>query len=133
MDLFGVSPIISGLRKTEKLNLRPYGNYFHGFAQSLSLYSNLLVIGYGGKDIHVNFWLREFLEIHGVNARLVEITTAFDPEQSLCGRLNLNLEWNKNEQGVYSESSGVFKVIDDGISNACIIDPMKILNHFRDD
>ncbi len=63
-DIGPIAPIISGLRKSEKLHIPPYGNYLHAFAQSLSSNPFLLMIGYGGGDSHINFWLRQYFEIH---------------------------------------------------------------------
>lgn len=107
--LRGVSPIISGLRKSEKLNLRPYGEYLHSFVQSLSQNAGLLIIGYGGNDPHVNFWIEEYLEIHRQAARVIEITTARDPKQFLLSQHSAhNLGWAEIASNVYrNEAYGV--------------------------
>jgi hypothetical protein len=80
VDFAGVVPIVSGRRKLEKLNVRPYANYYAGFSKALSTSPYLLIAGYGGGDEHINFWLREFGLIHGEGvARIVEITRSDDP------------------------------------------------------
>jgi len=73
-SFFGVSPIVSGLRKSEKLNIRPYANYYAGLANAISKSPRLIVIGYGGGDEHINYWIRELNRIHPRDGRVIEIT-----------------------------------------------------------
>lgn len=108
MDFGPVSPIISGLRKSDKLNVRPYGNYLHGFADSLSSTPYLLIIGYGGADPHINYWLREFIDIHTRNARVVEINLIDKPELSAVAKLgSYDLRWESIGDGIYRNYMGV--------------------------
>jgi hypothetical protein len=52
-------PIISGLRKAEKMNTLPYAYYFKSFADAMLGSRCVIIAGYGGRDPHVNFWLQE--------------------------------------------------------------------------
>ena len=56
------SPIISGLSKAAKLvhNPAPFGYYYKAFMDAMLMTDRLLVIGYGGRDDHINTWLSEF-------------------------------------------------------------------------
>lgn len=71
--LIPADPIISGLNKSAKLiqNPVPFGYYFRAFIDSIVQSPRLLVIGYGGRDDHINAWLRQMPEIHGDSRRLV--------------------------------------------------------------
>jgi hypothetical protein len=101
-SLAALPPIVSGLRKADKLNVRPYGNYLQGLAQALSKNSCLLVVGYGGRDAHLNFWIKEFLAIHKTNARLIEVTIEKDPNEFLLNKLvELKLAWKKERSCVF--------------------------------
>lgn len=68
-----VDPIISSLNKTAKLmhNPAPFGYYFRAFIDSVVQSHRLLAIGYGGRDDHINAWLRQMPEIHGGSQRVV--------------------------------------------------------------
>jgi hypothetical protein len=63
-ELFEPAPIISGLRKSDKLNSTPYGFYFHTFGDSILQCPRLLVIGYGFNDPHINYWLSQHRTRH---------------------------------------------------------------------
>lgn len=64
-------PIISGLRKTEKMISMPYAYYFKAFIDALLSTSCVLIAGYGGRDPHINFWLTEMARRKPV--RIIEI------------------------------------------------------------
>ena len=61
-SIVSAAPIISGLHKAAKLvqNPVPYGHYFRALMDSLVQTPRLLVVGYGGRDDHVNAWLSQF-------------------------------------------------------------------------
>jgi len=65
-------PIISGLSKPAKLahNPEPFGHYYKAFIDSALECERLLVVGYGGRDDHINVWLDQYANIHG-NTRKV--------------------------------------------------------------
>jgi hypothetical protein len=69
------SPIISGLSKTAKLvhNPEPFGYYYRAFIDSVLACERLLVVGYGGRDDHINVWLEQFSKTHAENRRVVWI------------------------------------------------------------
>jgi hypothetical protein len=73
--IISTDPIISGLNKSAKLiqNPAPFGYYFRAFIDSVMRSPRLLAIGYGGRDDHINAWLRQMPEIHGDSRRLVWI------------------------------------------------------------
>ena len=69
-------PIISGLNKLDKLflNPSPFGYYYQSFTRSMVHVPNLLIIGYGARDPHVNEWIREFARVHGTNRKIVMVS-----------------------------------------------------------
>ena len=69
-----VGALIAGLRKTDKINAPPYAYYHHAFVEELLRSPRLLIIGYGGMDLHVNAWLHRWLETHGDAARCAVVT-----------------------------------------------------------
>lgn len=68
-----ITPIITGLRKLEKLNVSPYSHYLHFFQDSLLNNSCLLVIGYGFGDLYLNQLMERMNIIHGEKKRIVVI------------------------------------------------------------
>jgi hypothetical protein len=70
------APIISGLDKVAKLahEPEPFGHYYQAFIDSLLGCDRLLVIGYGGRDAHVNAWIEEWQQMHGDGRRAVWIS-----------------------------------------------------------
>ena len=69
-------PIISGLNKLDKLflNPSPFGYYYQAFTRSMVDVPNLLIMGYGARDPHVNEWIREFVRVHGTNRKVVMVS-----------------------------------------------------------
>jgi len=78
-------PMISGLRKTEKLVIQPLGLYHHRFVDGLLRTPRLLCIGYGGWDTYINSAIFQARRIHGDAFRAVYIlkTDASEPSQAL--------------------------------------------------
>jgi hypothetical protein len=72
-ELNSAGPIISGLRKLDKLNSTPYGYYYSEFVNCIRLNPQVLVIGYGFQDLHINYWLGQHGAIHGDRRRAVII------------------------------------------------------------
>lgn len=58
--------IVSGLRKAGKLayNARPYGYYYRTVMDFMPRTKRLLILGYGWRDLHVNTWINEYIELH---------------------------------------------------------------------
>jgi hypothetical protein len=74
-QIVSASPIISGLSKPAKLvhNPEPFGYYYKAFIDSLLDCERLLVIGYGGRDDHINVWLSQFSKHHAEKRKVVWI------------------------------------------------------------
>jgi hypothetical protein len=106
----GVAPIVSGLRKLEKLNVQPYANYFAEFAKAVSNSPYLMIVGYGAGDEHINYWLHEFALIHSEQARVVEVTRSADPNRFAMQRFGAyDLQWSpfKKLENAFVNRAGV--------------------------
>lgn len=66
-------PIITGLRKTDKLNCIPYDYYHANLCKSLIENRRLLVTGYSFGDLYMNQQLERIRLIHGEDCRIVLI------------------------------------------------------------
>jgi len=115
-DLCGISPLISGLRKLEKLNVQPYANYYAAFAHAISKSPRLLILGYGKGDEHINYWIQEFAQIHNRAARIVEITDSDARDRFAMQRIT---EWSDLHWSNYRGLSDVFESAA-GIENLAI-------------
>lgn len=67
-------PMLSGLRKTEKLLLEPYGLYHQRLIEGILRSPRLICIGYGGNDTYVNAAISLARRVHGPDFRAVYIT-----------------------------------------------------------
>lgn len=86
------TPIITGLRKNDKLNIVPF-DFYHGHLFNCVLKNNsLLLVGYSFGDVYMNHVIERMELIHGENKRIVlidwwpiydneEITKITDHEQ----------------------------------------------------
>jgi hypothetical protein len=74
-QIVSASPIISGLSKAAKLvyNPEPFGYYYRALIDSVLACERLLVVGYGGRDDHINVWLSQFEKTHAESRRIVWI------------------------------------------------------------
>lgn len=67
------TPIITGLRKNDKLNTIPF-DFYHGHLFNCILKNNsLLIVGYSFGDIYINHVIERMELIHGDNKRIVLI------------------------------------------------------------
>ena len=66
-------PIVTGLRKTDKLICIPYDYYHTNLGKSLLHSSRLLIAGYSFGDLYMNQQLKRMGLIHGDNRRIVLI------------------------------------------------------------
>ena len=66
-------PIITGLRKTDKLNCIPYDYYHANLCKSLIANRRLLVTGYSFGDLYMNQQLERIRLIHDEDCRIVLI------------------------------------------------------------
>ncbi len=75
-------PMLSGLRKTEKLILEPYGLYHQRLVDGLLRCPRFLSIGYGGNDPYINAAVFLSRRVHGDNFRGVYVTKLNDESLS---------------------------------------------------
>lgn len=59
------SPIITGLRKTDKLNVFPFDYFNYYFNRVIQKNSGLLIVGYSFGDTYINEWLEHMIMFHG--------------------------------------------------------------------
>ncbi|OEF98274.1 SIR2 family protein [Desulfuribacillus alkaliarsenatis] len=69
-----VGPIITGLKKTDKLLTYPFSTYSYNFQKALAENSSLLIAGYSFGDMHFNRLLERMVRLHGDKRRIVIIT-----------------------------------------------------------
>jgi SIR2-like domain len=69
-----IGPIITGLRKVEKLNTYPYSHYLYNFQKSILKNKSLLIVGYGLGDLYLNQLMERLNRIHGEKKKIVIIT-----------------------------------------------------------
>jgi hypothetical protein len=69
-----VGPIITGLRKADKILVNPYMSYDYEFHKALINNSSLLLIGYSCGDRHINAKLLRMKQLHGNRRRVVIIS-----------------------------------------------------------
>jgi len=73
-------PIITGLRKPDKLLCYPYSTYHTLLDLALQESPRLLVAGYSFGDLHFNMLLNRATRLHGPKRRIVVVTRFPDPE-----------------------------------------------------
>lgn len=66
-----IGPIITGLKKTDKLITFPYSTYYAAFQNSVIENNALLIVGYSFGDLHINKILERIVRIHGSKRRIV--------------------------------------------------------------
>lgn len=67
------TPIITGLRKTDKLNIVPF-DFYHGHLFNCIIKNNsLLIVGYSFGDVYTNHVIERMELIHGAKKRIVLI------------------------------------------------------------
>lgn len=91
------SPIITGLKKNDKVMYYPFKFYMESLAGSIRSNSKLLIIGYSFSDYHINNELIRFHKYHTVHGRC-NIITYLPPSQwhpNIEGRAWPNWEGEK--------------------------------------
>jgi hypothetical protein len=76
-----IGPILTGLRKTDKLLPLPYSAYYNYFFKSVIDNPSLLIIGYSFSDLYYNNILERFVGIHGNRSKIVLIVFMNNPEE----------------------------------------------------
>jgi len=64
-------PIITGLRKNDKIMIPPFDAYYMHLYQKLRTNKNLLIIGYGFGDLYINALLNQFHSFHGSAGKVI--------------------------------------------------------------
>lgn len=64
-------PIITGLRKNDKIMTPPFDAYYTHLYQQLRTNNNLLIVGYGYGDLYINGLLNQFRSFHGNNGKVI--------------------------------------------------------------
>lgn len=90
-------PIITGLRKTDKLSCIPYDFYHGNLYHSLYSSNALVIVGYSFGDIYVNNVIRRMNMLYGVRKRIVIID-----------------KWDQGK--IDSEANGLEKYIEANVS-----------------
>jgi hypothetical protein len=74
-----MGPLITGLRKADKIMIDPYSTYYWTFHQALLESPRLLVAGYSFRDQHLDYLLERMSVLHGRNRRIVIIDFFSNP------------------------------------------------------
>ena len=69
-----IGPIITGLRKPDKLTVVPYNYYHHYLCTSILNNRSLLIVGYSFSDLYINDLIERMNMLYGKNKRIVIIT-----------------------------------------------------------
>ncbi|MFL3663008.1 MAG: SIR2 family protein [Flavobacteriales bacterium] len=69
-----IGPIITGLKKTDKVINFPYSSYYSALHDAIITNNSLLVVGYSFGDLHFNRLLERVVGVHGDKRRIVVIT-----------------------------------------------------------
>lgn len=64
-------PIITGLRKNDKIMIPPFDAYYMHLYQQLRANKNLLIIGYSFGDLYINALLDQFRSFHGDAGKVI--------------------------------------------------------------
>ncbi len=72
-ELFYTSPVLVGLRKTEKLEFLPYSCYHADLVNKIVANSSLLIVGYSFGDLYIDQLIDCHKLVHGKNQRVVLI------------------------------------------------------------
>lgn len=94
-----ITPIITGLKKTEKLLGTPYKEYHHYLFESVRKNEALLIVGYSFGDLHINAIIERITALHGENRKIVVITYV-PPEKRKNG------EWHMQPNAMLKETGG---------------------------
>ena len=72
-ESYYISPIITGLRKTDKITNFPLDFYYGKLYKSVIENNYLIIIGYSFGDLYINNLIENMLAIHGDKAKIVLI------------------------------------------------------------
>ncbi len=94
-EQISTGPIITGLRKTEKILYYPFTAYRFLLEKCLVENPSLLIIGYGFGDYYINSLLYKFARIHKNKRKICMVTKFRDPEY--WHRDPSAMDWPSNE------------------------------------
>lgn len=100
-EIAQISPIITGLRKTDKLLTYPMSVYNNIFMNSVFTSPNLLVCGYSFGDKHINKIIEKITSIHGQNRKIVLITYINDEAKRDWTPDTHAMEWLDNDTFIF--------------------------------
>lgn len=104
-DRVQISPIITGLRKTDKLLNFPLSIYNNILMNSVIKSPYLLISGYSFGDQHVNKIIEKMTSIHGESRRIVLITYLNDEAKQNWHPDPSVMDWLSNETFVFFAKS----------------------------
>ena len=83
-----IGPIITGLRKIDKLTVAPYNYYHHFLNDSILKNKSLLIVGYSFGDLYINDLIERMNLLYGQEKRIVVITyLEYEKEQDCDGTI----------------------------------------------
>jgi len=88
-----IGPIITGLRKPDKLTAQPYDEYHDVLCAAIRQSPRLLVIGYSFGDLYLNSILNRMPALHKQERRIVFVTRFGNPEHWHCDPNILSKGW----------------------------------------
>ncbi len=88
-------PIIAGLRKMDKFNWSPFCYYLAILPRLLNEIQNLLIIGYGFGDPHINNWLLRIRDFGEIENRKIFMITKKDSWEETKEQNHVDFALNK--------------------------------------
>jgi hypothetical protein len=81
--------IVTGLRKAEKTRFEPYGTYAFALERDLLSNPRVLIVGYGGSDLYVDYQIMRARRYHGAAWRSATVSLGLlhDSKLSLLLRI----------------------------------------------
>lgn len=117
-----VGPIITGLRKIDKITIYPYISYLYEFEKSVLNNERLLIIGYSFGDLYLNYLLKRMKQSHGEKRHIV-IITMYDEKIS---RIISHFKRHGNvlldtDIAVTAELRKIMKILDSTVSSDSLL------------
>ena len=106
-------PIITGLRKTDKIMTPPFDAYYSHLYQQLRYNKNLLIIGYGFGDLYINGLLNQFRNFHGSDGKVVCIDY-INPQMPVQSLANMPIpnSMKQSIQMLFNDSKLPYRFLD---------------------
>jgi len=98
-----IGPLITGLRKTDKITAHPYDDYQAVFRRCIYKQSSLLIAGYSFGDLYLNSVMNRMLGLHGSKRRIVIVTWFPRPSDEWhCDPITLYQNYGWPNEEMYS-------------------------------